>query len=828
MGQSVEACKFFEFKKNTWIPVYHARPPFDAESLINRLVQPHATYRGILQEICGYQRERQKRFFRSGKSGDPTQLFLEELKDWVQQFSVEPLNTQATLDKLNLRRQYVAAVIFSGEFYPGKNFNWTSKTFEQTVLSVLSYLDDHVNVVTNGIAELSVEERLNDFGTRIDNCINLLLPYVLFTLSDTAHLTRGAGEVRKALADVQAQYKTGVGLLYRELICCEELRRPNDRDRALTEEFYLAKGQRRPINFFVDNRGATIIAPGVLHEMAQRVDSLDPSPRYFFDQLEQNTKGLSGVLPLFLGQVQLLETYVGLFGKIQHLAACRALFVTAVSMTQAGGEMVLVGNAAVNENLRLLMRVAAALLNEILSMTSDINVAVDDALCDIVAAPEEEKGRRRAAVKAISSSRRDAFKANYKQILEMRKKLDTALRGCQSCMSPIIEVLEQSVTSVRDKAKEAVSQFVSNVEALLGKTTATPDKVAKAVEATLSLNENSVLAAAAATAAAAAPPPSGKNAKPAKKDKDKDKDKGKAPAAAASAASAAAAKAALPVSNNDIAELADVEQLVRHIEMRRIRLDDALAQSWCDGQIAPHRGSIRSIDVSKSTITVGAARALCRIFAACPALREIRFWHAELDDESAAAIAELLVVTSTVPRHACSLRTLDLNENRIGPAGAESLARGLRVNMHLTWLDLGFNRLGDGGVALICRALAHNRALKGLILVRNLFGDAGAAAIAQLLIDNRSLVRIGLQQNSIGDDGALAIVDALRGNDTLQQLSLSENEMTDVGGRALLKLALDTDRLLLSASQCHRFSADLSSGLAARERIVRSTIYVVE
>ena len=80
------------------------------------------------------------------------------------------------------------------------------------------------------------------------------------------------------------------------------------------------------------------------------------------------------------------------------------------------------------------------------------------------------------------------------------------------------------------------------------------------------------------------------------------------------------------------------------------------------------------------------------------------YWgNNSIGDEGTAALSNALKANST-------LETLKLRRltNKVGAAGAQSLAGMLQVNRSLTNLDLCFNEIGAGGAKAIAAALPQS------------------------------------------------------------------------------------------------------------------------
>ncbi|KNC47013.1 NOD3 protein, partial [Thecamonas trahens ATCC 50062] len=793
INEDFNAVKQFKFKRQ-YVPSYAvSRVSFSSDAYRARLSRKLPVFDSLLRTICSYQAARARRKTRKGKLSDPTHLFLDELKDWIVAFSSSPMDTEASLQEAEARRDYVEHVIFSGFFYPSKHFNWTTETFEQTVLQVLAILNDTlIPLIRNGIADLSVSYQLSELSDKVNMLINESAKYCMRVFADTDDLSRTLDVLYRDVDNLNSQYKTAITLTVRELLTSPDARVALERAddvRSLTEDEYMRQGHPLPANFFVDHRGASIVPPGVFLRYKAAVPSVDTSPRYFFDQIEQASGVASGVLPLFLRDPLVMETFVSLLGRLQHLAACKDLFAQAVQVANTGGNLSICGHREVNTHLGYLLRIVSALVAEIRSAVGRINLAADEAICNIVSAPYEE-GRKADLVKSIAKSRRNSYKEHYKAVLTSRQQIETLVKEALATVSPILQELDKaSVGDLVAEASEAVDKFTSHVSRLLGdaKDTSAASASRASASNTVAITKNDDVATAAAAAAAAPAAPS---------------------APAVVAATSSSAPGLIP--SDDLASApVDTDTLVRHIELRHLKLDDELSRQMCELQLIPHRASVVDVDVSKCTISPGATANLCDVFANCPNLHRLRFWNAHLGDEGAAAVAGLLFREARMAPRLASLRSVDLNENNLGPDAAFAIADALKAGARIKWLDLGYNHIGDSGAAALAQALHHQHHLQGLVLQNNDIADAGAAVLANMLMSNVALRHLGLQANAISDLGALTLADALDLNRTVTQLFLNENLIGDEGATRLLGVMRDRERVLVSVCNNRRVKAGL-------------------
>jgi Ran GTPase-activating protein (RanGAP) involved in mRNA processing and transport len=135
----------------------------------------------------------------------------------------------------------------------------------------------------------------------------------------------------------------------------------------------------------------------------------------------------------------------------------------------------------------------------------------------------------------------------------------------------------------------------------------------------------------------------------------------------------------------------------------------------------------------------------------------------------------------------CKLKELRLEGNSIGPIGAASLAKALRLGVQggctIEVLMLQGNGIGDEGISMIARALqrglnaSSNGASHSLTMDHTSSGQIWNASVKQL----------GLQANGIGPAGAKAIARMLGANESLEELQLEYNSLGDSGAQELAK-----------------------------------------
>lgn len=119
------------------------------------------------------------------------------------------------------------------------------------------------------------------------------------------------------------------------------------------------------------------------------------------------------------------------------------------------------------------------------------------------------------------------------------------------------------------------------------------------------------------------------------------------------------------------------------------------------------------------------------------------------------------------------LQMLDLGDSGMTSAGATKLAKLIAANTAIQTLNLTGNKgVGLSGWQAIADALRHNHVIRTLSLDYNELGDAGASIFAQALVDNHCIESLDLEGNKIGDDGGRRILEMVQENPTLGDITL--------------------------------------------------------
>ena len=103
-----------------------------------------------------------------------------------------------------------------------------------------------------------------------------------------------------------------------------------------------------------------------------------------------------------------------------------------------------------------------------------------------------------------------------------------------------------------------------------------------------------------------------------------------------------------------------------------------------------------------------------------------------------------LPLTSVPTLLSLSCVQLNLSYNRLSPEGAKALAPALAASASLTELNLYDNKVKDEGVTAICEAVQSNKETKlaSLNVGENKIGPAGAKSVAAMVAVIASLTSV--------------------------------------------------------------------------------------
>ena len=120
---------------------------------------------------------------------------------------------------------------------------------------------------------------------------------------------------------------------------------------------------------------------------------------------------------------------------------------------------------------------------------------------------------------------------------------------------------------------------------------------------------------------------------------------------------------------------------------------------------------------------------------------------------------------------------LDLSDNAFGPTAIPSFDFFLKEAIALEHLELENNGLGPEGAEMVCKALIQNDKirLKTIKINRNRLEEKGALSLAKVIEKMKSLECLEMFQNGISSAGMKAIFIALKENKNIKIIKVNDN-----------------------------------------------------
>jgi Ran GTPase-activating protein (RanGAP) involved in mRNA processing and transport len=158
-------------------------------------------------------------------------------------------------------------------------------------------------------------------------------------------------------------------------------------------------------------------------------------------------------------------------------------------------------------------------------------------------------------------------------------------------------------------------------------------------------------------------------------------------------------------------------------------------------------------------------------------LESLNLAQNKLGPKASASLARLL-------RNNTTIHTLSLAHNALGTKTLKAIGPSLSQNTTLRQLNISYNKLSDRGMSMLATALwdddASRSQLATLDLQYNKIGPAGAFVIFKALLlqtHHKHLVSLNLSLNCIGPDGAQVLGAVLKYSHLLEEIHVGRNDM---------------------------------------------------
>jgi hypothetical protein len=165
-------------------------------------------------------------------------------------------------------------------------------------------------------------------------------------------------------------------------------------------------------------------------------------------------------------------------------------------------------------------------------------------------------------------------------------------------------------------------------------------------------------------------------------------------------------------------------------------------------------------------------------------LQSLDLSYNNIQYRGAVAIAKIL-------SHNSELREVNIEWNCFRTAGSFLiLNEGLNLNNTIKRFNLAWNGIDDDGGVVLGKIIGEN-AIEEIVVSHNKIGPRGAEAIAKGIRSSSALSVLVLDDNPLRDEGCASILRALRENNTIQRVSLLQTGC----GKKSLEEASETQRV---------------------------------
>jgi len=186
------------------------------------------------------------------------------------------------------------------------------------------------------------------------------------------------------------------------------------------------------------------------------------------------------------------------------------------------------------------------------------------------------------------------------------------------------------------------------------------------------------------------------------------------------------------------------------------------------------------------------------VFESLPNLTTIKLGHNKLNNDATKLLCDSLRKNKNK-----KLSALHLDNNKISDDGIDHIVNFMLEHGGIHILTLYANEIGDKGIAKLVAAFIKAKEKKltpipVLDLSYNKIGDAGAVSLAELVEKCDSVRDLYLEHNVIGNNGAIALAKSLISNKSLVSFSIPENKVEQAGATALLNMLRENSTILIA------------------------------
>ena len=207
----------------------------------------------------------------------------------------------------------------------------------------------------------------------------------------------------------------------------------------------------------------------------------------------------------------------------------------------------------------------------------------------------------------------------------------------------------------------------------------------------------------------------------------------------------------------------------------KLKWDDPSDLNTMISEITKSKSEITSLELTHCSIGTESAKKLSEAISLYDNLTSVNYrdlFVSRLKEDLPISLKYLMEAISNK-----KISFLDLSDNAFGPTAIPSFDFFLRTCTNLEYLELENNGLGPEGAEMVCNALLQNDKikLKKLIINRNRLEEKGALSLAKVIEKMKSFEHLEFFQNGISTEGMKKLFEALKDNKNLQVLKINDN-----------------------------------------------------
>ena len=207
----------------------------------------------------------------------------------------------------------------------------------------------------------------------------------------------------------------------------------------------------------------------------------------------------------------------------------------------------------------------------------------------------------------------------------------------------------------------------------------------------------------------------------------------------------------------------------------KVKWDDPSDLTEMISEITKNKSEITSLELTHCSIGTECAKKLSEAISLCENLTSVNYrdlFVSRLKEDLPISLKYLMEAISNK-----KIEFLDLSDNAFGPTAIPSFDFFLKTCTNLEILELENNGLGPEGAEMVCNALLQNDKikLKKLKINRNRLEEKGAIALSRVIEKMKTFEHLEVFQNGISTEGMKKIFLALKENKNLKVLKINDN-----------------------------------------------------